>query len=225
MLRILIQKSCISLFFIGLLYCGPIIAESEDISLPAPALRFNVDLREALQLRQSTRAFKSTRLPLDVLSNLLWSANGINRPDGKRTAPSAYNSQCVRIYLANDQGLFRYDAKSHILRKVIRKNIKESIAPANSYAAAAPVVLVLTAEISGFPAEENRSSKINLAHASAGFVGQNVYLAAAALKLGTTYAAGLNIAAIKKVLALTEDEIPMAIMPIGYPDSSPAKSK
>jgi nitroreductase len=205
----------------GLLCGSPIFAESEDIALPAPALRFNVDLREALQLRQSTRAFKSAHLPLEALSLLLWSADGINRSDGKRTAPSAYNTQCIRIYLANDRGFFQYDAKSHSLRKVGGKNIKELIAPANSYAAAAPVVLLLTAEISGFPADENRSSRINLASASAGFVGQNIYLAAAALKLGTTYAAGLDMTAIKKELTLPEDEIPLAIMPVGYPDSPP----
>jgi nitroreductase len=224
-MRTLLFKNVVVFFLMEFLSLGLVLAEPGDIFLPAPATRFNVDLKEALQLRRTTRSFQSADIPLEVLSNLLWSANGVNRPDGKRTAPSAYNTQCIKIYLANGQGVFCYDSQNHFLKQVIKRNIKSVIAPANPYAAVAPVILLLVADLSGFPAEENRASQINLAHASSGFVGQNIYLAAAAFKLGTTYAAGLDVAIVKKELNLTGNEIPLALMPLGYPALSSQPSK
>jgi nitroreductase len=176
-----------------------------------------VDLLEALRARQTTRVFEPTEFSRETLSTLLWAANGINRTDGKRTAPSAYDTRCVRIYLATERGFFLYQAEGHRLKWLADKNLKGMLARLNGYAASAPIVLLLTGDISGFPAEENRESQLQLACASAGFVGQNVYLAAAALKLGTVYAAGLDSAEIRKELAMPENEILLALMPVGYP--------
>jgi nitroreductase len=66
-------------------------------------------LMQALNARHSTREFSSRKLPLQVLSNLLWAAFGVNRPEsGKRTAPSAMNWQETDIYIATADGLYVY---------------------------------------------------------------------------------------------------------------------
>ena len=63
-----------------------------DIALPAPRMEGGKPLMAALKDRQSTRAFSTKPLPLQVVSDLLWAACGINRADSdKRTAPSARN--------------------------------------------------------------------------------------------------------------------------------------
>lgn len=55
---------------------------------------------EALKLRRSTRTHDERPLPPQVLSNLLWAAWGINRPDsGLRTAPSWRGRAHVDLYL------------------------------------------------------------------------------------------------------------------------------
>jgi hypothetical protein len=69
-------------------------------------------LSEALALRQSDRAnLRRSRSPAEMLSSLLWSAAGVNRPGtGKRTAPTARNWQEIDVYVAMESGLYRYDA-------------------------------------------------------------------------------------------------------------------
>ncbi len=54
---------------------------------------------QAMQLRRSQREFDSVTPPLRILSNLLWAAAGVNRPDvDGRTAPTAMNAREVDVY-------------------------------------------------------------------------------------------------------------------------------
>jgi hypothetical protein len=80
---------------------------------------------QTLKLRQTSRSFDSKPLPLQELSNLLWAADGINRPDsGRRTAPSAKNVQEVDVYLALPGALYLYEAKTHSLTPVVVKDLR-----------------------------------------------------------------------------------------------------
>src|SRR5215469_2327674 len=91
---------------------------SQDIKLPPPQKTGGMPLFEALGKRSTARAFDSRELTDQQLSTLLWSSFGINRPDGKRTAPSANNKQATDIYVLMKRGSFLYDAKSNILTQV-----------------------------------------------------------------------------------------------------------
>jgi hypothetical protein len=73
---------------------------SKTIALPVPQKEGGMPLMEAISKRRSDREFASTELPLPTLSNLLWAAYGVNRPEGGRTAPSALNAQEVDLYVA-----------------------------------------------------------------------------------------------------------------------------
>ena len=73
----------------------------------------------------SSREFSPEPLPVEVLSNLLWAAFGINRPDGKRTAPTASNRQEIDIYVATAKGLYLYDAKANLLNPILADDIRE----------------------------------------------------------------------------------------------------
>ncbi len=88
------------------------------ITLPAPDKEGGIPLMQALAKRKSGESFKDTALPPQELSNLLWAAFGVNRPDGHRTAPTAKNRQNVQIYAAMEGGIWRYEAKTHQLIKV-----------------------------------------------------------------------------------------------------------
>lgn len=79
---------------------------------------------EALSKRHSAREFASEPLPLQLLSNLLWAAYGINRVDGRRTAPSALNAQEIDIFVALPSGAYRYDAVANVLTLVAASDVR-----------------------------------------------------------------------------------------------------
>src|SRR5581483_9359732 len=87
----------------------------EPVDLPAPQTGGGKPLMQALKERKSSREFRAGKLAPHALSNLLWAADGVNRPDGGRTAPSARNSHAVEIYVATADGLYRYEPKAHRL--------------------------------------------------------------------------------------------------------------
>ena len=74
---------------------------------------------KALSDRHSDREYADKELSLQDLSDLLWAANGINRPDGKRTAPSALNKQDIDIYVIMKEGAYLYDTKTNSLLQTV----------------------------------------------------------------------------------------------------------
>ena len=92
--------------------------ESKLVLLPNPQVDGGRPLMQVLKERSSSRSFSPEKLSAQVLSNLLWAAFGINRPDtGKRTAPSAVNWQEIDIYVATADGLYLYEAKRQALKR------------------------------------------------------------------------------------------------------------
>ena len=94
-----------------------------------PLLKPQVDggrpFMQVLKDRKTSREFSPEKLPLQILSNLLWAAFGVNRSDsGKRTAPSANNRQEIDIYVAMAEGLYLYDAKSQALMPLLAEDIR-----------------------------------------------------------------------------------------------------
>ena len=99
--------------------------ELKPVQLLEPQMDSGRALMQVLKDRKSSRGFSSDKLPDQVLSNMLWAAFGVNRPDsGKRTAPSAVNWQEIDIYVAISDGLYLYDAKAHMLQPVLTEDIR-----------------------------------------------------------------------------------------------------
>jgi hypothetical protein len=93
--------------------------ELKPIKLPVAQTNGGRPLMQVLKDRKSTREFQPGALSVQTLSNLLWAAFGINRPDGRRTAPSAMNWQEVSIYVASADGVYLYDAQQNALQPMI----------------------------------------------------------------------------------------------------------
>ena len=115
------MKRTLSIFAVAFI-AGRLFAQSID--LPAPQKTGGMPLMEALAKRSTARAFDSKELSPPQLSSLLWAAFGINRPDGKRTAPSAMNFQETDIYVLLKQGAYVYSAKSNKLDLVVAEDIR-----------------------------------------------------------------------------------------------------
>jgi hypothetical protein len=97
-------------------------ASAETLVLPAPEKSGGMPLMQALSARKSTRSIKDDALTQQHISNLLWAAFGVNRPDGRRTAPTANNTQKLEIYVALANGVWRYDGKKHSLDKMLERD-------------------------------------------------------------------------------------------------------
>lgn len=176
---------------------------------------------EALQNRKSNRAFETTELSLQDLSDLLWAANGINRPEsGKRTAPSAINSQDVDIFVCRADGSYVYDAVSNSLKPVSSQDIRPLLDRGRP--SGAPLILLLVSDLSRYKSykPESKESNKNLSDMSAldaGIVSQNIGIFCAGIGLGTVPRAGMDQDGVRKVLLLKDSQIPWLNHPIGFP--------
>jgi SagB-type dehydrogenase family enzyme len=189
-----------------------------DIVLAKPASQVNVDLIKAYQLRKSTKYFTTEDITFQQLSTILWSANGINRKDGKRTAPSPFGEELVKIYVFSNFGIYRYNAKQHTLHYLSSKNAKKDLGAESGARGSitAALVLLLTGDLTKMPDFISRDVSLNSAHATAGAIGQNVYLIANALELSTRFVGSINTKGIRGCLELSKDEVPLYIMPLGH---------
>ncbi|MBN1543753.1 SagB/ThcOx family dehydrogenase [candidate division KSB1 bacterium] len=171
--------------FFFLLALFPLLALAQSaIDLPAPQKRIGMDLMQALQQRQSSREFAADTLSRQRLSDLLWAAFGINRPEsGKRTAPSSMNRQEIEIYAALAQGLYRYDAAEHRLLRVHDRDIRAETG-GQDFVAQAPLNLVYVADFDRLRQATDAEKRVTAA-CNSGFISQNVYLYCAAAGLAT----------------------------------------
>ncbi len=183
------------------------VKELKPIELPKPQMDGGKPLMQALKERKTSREFSTEKLPMQVLSNLLWAANGINRPDGKRTAPTAMNKQEIDVYVALQEGLYLYDAKANTLVPVLAKDLRAATGK-QPFVNNAPVNLVFVADyakMAGMPDE----AKDFYAATDTGFVSQNVYLFCASEGLATvvrgyvdkdTCSVAMKLPATKKII-------------------------
>lgn len=161
----------------------------DDIKLSEPVMNDGMSLMEALKNRRSSVKFAKKDVSLDKISGLLWAANGKNRVDGKRTTPSALNSQVITIYAVLEDKIYKYEPDTHNLSAFSKEDIRPIIGNTK-----APLILLYVADLS-------RQSKY-LAGVDCGFIAQNVYLYSAANNLNTVFLYGVNTSALNYKLDL-----------------------
>jgi SagB-type dehydrogenase family enzyme len=170
----------------------------------------------ALKNRKSTRSFSNKPLPRQLLSDLLWVAFGVNRPEnGYRTAPSPMNTQEIDIYAAEAKGLYLYDARFHQLVELSTEDIR-SLCGTQGYVAHAPLNLIYVANFSKFGDMEDER-KIFYSAADTGFISQNVYLFCAAFGLGTVVRDWIDRPKLAKKCRLRKEQKIILAQTVGYP--------
>ncbi|MDR3250987.1 MAG: SagB/ThcOx family dehydrogenase [Tannerella sp.] len=191
--------------------------ELTDIKLNTPNKSRGSAVMKALSDRHSEREFGTKELSLQDISDLLWAANGINRQDGKRTAPSAINRQEIDVYLINKDGAYLYDAATSTLKAITKGDYRMAVAGSGQeFAATAPVCLVLVANLEklGDPKSENTSW---IAAIDAGIVCQNINIFCSAVGLATVPRASMDKNELKKALKLSDTQLLTMNNPVGYP--------
>lgn len=173
-------------------------------------------LMQALSDRKSTREFADKQLSLEDLSSLLWAANGVNREDGKRTAPSAVNAQDIDIYVCMQQGAYLYDARKNLLQRITTEDLRSAVA--GNQNVSAPLFLVMISDLSRFPERisSDRSKAESLANMDAGYVSGNTGIFCSAAQLATVPRATMDKEALAKALKLSATQLPILNNPVGY---------
>jgi nitroreductase len=160
---------------------------------------------QALAARKSTRALAPARLSPQQLSNLLWAASGVNRDDGRRTAPTAMNVQDILIYVFLEDGVYLYEPSSHALNLILAGDHRAA-AGTQEDVAKSPVCFVYVSDHARFTgARRPVTDPARIAawsNVHAGFIGQNVYLCAASENLGSCFRASIDGPAVAKLLGL-----------------------
>jgi SagB-type dehydrogenase family enzyme len=194
----------------------------ESIKLPAPKMTGGRPLMEVLKDRKTTRSFAKTKLSEQTLSNLLWAACGINRPERNlRTAPSAMNEQAIDIYVALEKGLYLYEPKSHELKPILAKDIRGATG-SQSFVKDVPLDLVYVADF-GRMRYPNDDMKVFYSAADTGHISQNVYLFCASEGLGAVIRGLVNKPELAKEMNLRPDQKIILCQSIGYPKDATQK--
>jgi hypothetical protein len=196
---------------------SPRAEDLAPIPLPPPQTDGGKPLMQVLKLRATSRSFAPDPIPVQMLSNLLWAAWGINRPaDGKRTAPSARNWQEIDLMVVRADGTFLYDAADNRLRAVAAGDHR-ALTGVQPFAKDAPLTLLLVADTSRMKEAENDPEQRQWLWADAGFISQNIYLFCASEGLATGVRALVDRPALAKALGLREHQVILLAQGVGRP--------
>ncbi len=213
--KLLLALSLAAAFSVG---TAAIAEDLNPVKLPEPQLTIGKPLMEVLKARKTSRDFKDEKIPAQTLSNLLWAAWGINRPDsGKRTAPSARNKQEIDVYVATADGLFLYEAKTHSLQPILSQDIRGATGT-QDYVKGAPVNLVYVADYSRIT-DRDEADRLALAAVDTGFISENVYLYCASEGLATVARALIDRDKLAAIMKLRPDQKITLAQSVGMPQS------
>ncbi len=202
---------------IGHLRPAPLQGEAASVrALPPRSPGGGLPLMQVLAQRQSSRVFSVRPLPDAVLSELLWAAAGISRPElGGRTFPSAMNAQEVDVYVALPDGLYLYDPRAHQLRLSMASDVRR-VTGYQDFVDHAALDLVFVADHGRMP-KVPAAQRSGFAHIAVGAVMQNVYLYCASTGLATVARAWFDRRALAEAMGLGEDHEIVLTQTVGYP--------
>lgn len=183
-------------------------SEEDAVALPSFDRNSAYPLEKGLLARRSTKSYDPDRnLSPDEISRLLWAASGVNRPGGGRTVPSARGRYPVDVMVALPDGVYLYQPGSHSLKRGIAEDIRPVIPTQDGFKRAAMIVLYVI----------NKDKAANIAYADLeiGCMGQNLYLEASALGLGSCIFASISLDRVTKALGLKGSQVLRVAQAVG----------
>ncbi len=203
-----------SLLFLSLIMV-PLMANT--ISLPSPVMEGGVPLYNALKDRATNRRFDKDRpLTHQQISQILWAAAGCNRSNSrKRTAPSAWGNNEIELYVFLADGTYKYEPVEHELLLISPEDNREHSGE-QRLVEAAPLTIVMIADLSQITQIDDEAAKLNTANVDAGYISQNIYLAAGSEGLITGARAWIDFEQLSSVLRLNENQRIIVANSVGY---------
>jgi len=203
------------------IFSGALEAAARKIPLPTPRTKGPISLEETFGLRQSIRSFRPDALNLQEVSQLLWSVQGKTHNGLKRTAPSAGATYPLEVYLSVRMveglrpGVYRYLTDSHALQLLRSGDVSRRLQEAaweQDFIGTAPIHVVIAAVFERTTRRYGERGN-RYVHMEAGHSGQNLYLQAAALGLGTVAVGAFEDDRVQSVLGIREPVL--YLFPVG----------
>lgn len=197
------------------------MSSEERITLPQPQVTGSVSLEAAIAQRRSVRRYTPENLKLEQIGQLLWSAQGITGGrDVLRAAPSAGACHPLVFYVCRDDGLWRYHPETHSLTRHVEQDVREALAGAawrQKFLAEVPCVFAISAIMERTTGRYGERGEIRYVPMDVGHAAENMLLQAVALGLAAVPVGAFDDDAVGKVLTLPGQEVPMYLIPVGYP--------
>ena len=208
------SRILITLFLAIMTTTGFSASGTDDIVLDKPNLNRGKSIMQTLSQRQSGREFSATQISHTDLSDLLWAANGVNREDGKRTAPSAMNLQEITVYAFIESGAYKYDFENHVLELIKKGDYRTLVEGKQHYEVTAPLMLLYVGDTSKL--SKFGESSLVVAALDAGIVCQNVNLFCSSEGLVNVPRISMDSEGLKTLLGLSSSDVPLINNAIGY---------
>jgi len=198
-------------------------AAGKMIKLPEPAHDGKLAVEATFRERRSIRNYKEDPVDLKEIAQLLWAAQGITRPGGYRTCPSAGALYPLELQLVAGRidglpcGIYRYDCANHAVLCEDEKDIRHDLALAalgQSMISRAPATIAISAIFERITRRYGERG-IRYTYMEAGHAAQNIHLQAVSLNLGTVVIGAFRDIEVKKALGLQPAESPLLLMPVG----------
>lgn len=187
------------------------------VKLPAPRTAGGKPLMEVLGLRRSIREFEPKALSTEVISDLLWAACGINRPEtGDRTAPCWRHVIVIDLYLAMADGVWIYDPKTNSLLPHLPADIRTKIDLHQDYVGKAPLTLIYVGNHERMRDVDTWERRL-YASVDAAFIGQNVYLFCASEGIATVFHQTRDHNQLGRTLQVSAEQFVVFAQTVGYP--------
>jgi hypothetical protein len=208
--------------------------ELQPIKLLKPKPGKGKSLSKALENRKTIREVSDKKLSLQVLSNLMWAACGINRNKGPfglpgRTAASASNSQEIDVYVALKEGTYVYDAFQHKLIPIVAEDLRPLAIGFGQVSIGdnAPVRLIYVADVnklantSGYQEPGLQDTEVQKSYyfVDTGLIAGNVYLFAASQGMAAWFH-NCDKSALSSKLNLRDNQHVLFGQTVGYPASN-----
>ena len=206
-----------AVLFLIFLFCLELFAaDMAPIKLNAPDKDRGYSLTKAVSMRASAREWNGKPLELKDLSDLLWAADGINRPEKfMRTAPSYRNVQDISLYVVMKEGTYVYDPGKNVLNPVAAGDFRPICAMTQTTVANAAAVIIMVSDLTRFNVTD-KCEKIKWAAVDAGVISENINLFCAATGLTTVPRATMDVEKLRAALKLEETQEPIINNPVGY---------
>ncbi len=209
------------------LFAASIAYAGQDIELPKTKAKIGMDIMQAMESRAASRSFSEKKVPLKVISTILWAGYGIIVESGDKTVhgydamsgatsrnrytiPWGWGDPYLKVYLLLKTGAYEYLPQEHKLKFITDKNL---IVKSGSGGSGAFGVIVIAADFNEMP---NYNEDVNnVAFLSAGSASQNMYVAGAAYNIQMLTQVSIPKNSIKKELNMSKGVEPLTILSFG----------
>lgn len=190
--------------------------------------KFDLDdcLLKIIAKRRSIRRYKKKPLTMEELSVLLWSTYGcIDQYCRRRAVPSAGATYPMEIFVfvrkdgveGVEPGIYHYEPLTHSINLVNKGDYHRELYNAclnQKWVLEAPINIVITA-VHDRTTSWYGERGFRYIYMEAGHIGQNIYLVATSLGLGTVAIGAFNDDYIRKIIGLDNNYIVLYVFPLG----------